>query len=230
MSQIDIICLANSRKHGGRCVAGLRTDGGGWLRPVGTLPDGTLYPPNYTLTNGSEIAVLDLVQVGVATHRPAPHQPENWVIDGTGWILKFRPIRADLNQLLKNALVTDPELLQGFSDRVPCSNLQQQPSGLSSLALVAPESLELYHQQSFSGRPQARGRFFLGNGAHGILYDLVITDPVWEPIILQQSSRTLRQTDSKFLVTVSLSEPFGMYCYKLIAAIVLLPTSIAPGW
>jgi hypothetical protein len=227
MSQVDIVCLANSRKHGGRCVAGLRTDGSGWLRPVGTLPDGTLYPPNYTLTNATEIAVLDLVQVSVSAHRPALHQPENWVIDGTSWILKFRPIRANLIQLLKNAIVPGPELLHGFSDRILCSDLQHL-SGLSSLALVAPDSLELYHQQSFSGRPQARGRFSLGSGANRTLYDLVITDPVWEPVILQQNMRTIRQTDSKFLVTVSLSEPFGLNCYKLIAAIILLPTSIAP--
>ncbi len=33
MPQFGIICLANSRKNGGHCVAGLRMDGGGWLRP-----------------------------------------------------------------------------------------------------------------------------------------------------------------------------------------------------
>lgn len=54
MAALDIICLANSRKHGGRCVAGLRTDGGGWLRPVGTLLDGTLYPPDYTMDDLTE--------------------------------------------------------------------------------------------------------------------------------------------------------------------------------
>src|SRR6266850_2762793 len=32
MPLVDLICLANSNKMGGRCIAGLRTDGGGWVR------------------------------------------------------------------------------------------------------------------------------------------------------------------------------------------------------
>lgn len=28
MPVVEMVCLANSYKHGGRCVAGLRTDGG----------------------------------------------------------------------------------------------------------------------------------------------------------------------------------------------------------
>jgi hypothetical protein len=49
MPTVEIICLANSRKHSGRCVAGLRTDGQGWIRPVGPSDNGTLFPWHYTL-------------------------------------------------------------------------------------------------------------------------------------------------------------------------------------
>ena len=72
----DIVCLANSRNHGGRCVAGLRTDGGGWLRPVGQLPDGTLYPSDYHLNDLTEPGALDVIRVGVLAPRPLDHQPE----------------------------------------------------------------------------------------------------------------------------------------------------------
>jgi len=34
MPSVDLICLANSHKWNFRCVAGLRVDGGGWVRPV----------------------------------------------------------------------------------------------------------------------------------------------------------------------------------------------------
>jgi hypothetical protein len=225
MPQADIICLANSRKHGGRCIAGLRVDGGGWLRPVGTLPDGTLYPPDYTLSNGSEAAVLDLIQVGIQAHRPSQHQPENWVIDGNPWTLKFRPIRSNLSPIFQSAIAHGPELIHGFSDRIACASFQQTPL-TTSLALIAPATLDLYHQLSYSGRPQARGRFFLGQGSSATLYDLAITDPIWEPVVVQQGFRILRQTESKFLLTISLGEPFGLNCYKLIAAIILLPSNI----
>src|SRR5712692_1082271 len=128
MPQVDIICLANSRKLGGRCVAGLRVDGLGWLRPVGALPDGTLYPPDYTLADGTEAALLDLVQIGIRARRPAPHQPENWVIGGTPWTLLSRPMGNNPVPVLQNAIVRGPDLLRGFSDRVPYASFQAQPA------------------------------------------------------------------------------------------------------
>src|SRR5947207_517988 len=138
MPQVDIICLANSRKLRGRCVAGLRVDGSGWLRPVGTLPDGTLYPPDYTLANGTEATILDVLQIGIQTHRPVPHQPENWVIDGTSWALLSRPMADSLTPVLQNAIVQGPELLRGLSDRVPYTDFQQR-NATASLALIAPD-------------------------------------------------------------------------------------------
>lgn len=196
MQQTDIICLANSRKHGGRCVAGLRVDGTGWLRPVGTLPDGTLYPPNYTLGDGTEAALLDVIRVGLRAHRPAPHQSENWVIDGTSWTVLARPMGTNLIPVLQNAIVRGPELLRGFSDRVPFSSCQEQQA-TASLALIAPDAIDFYHQLSFRGRPQARGQFSLGLGAEASLYDLAITDPNWDGVVIQHGRRTLRQTDGK---------------------------------
>jgi hypothetical protein len=229
MPQFDVICLANSRKLGGRCIAGLPLDGSGWLRPIGTLPDGTLYPPNYILSDGTEAALLDVIQIGVRIHRPAPHQPENWVIDGTSWKLLSRPMGIGQIQVLQNAIAHGPELLRGFSDRVPYSSFQQQPAA-ASLALIAPDTMELYHQLSYRGKPQARGRFTLGQGTKANLYDLVVTDPSWEGIVIHQGPRTLRQSDAKFLVTISLGEPLGLNCYKLIAAIILLPPPLAAGF
>jgi hypothetical protein len=226
MPQCEIICLANSRKHGGRCVAGLQTDGSGWLRPVGTFANGTIYPQHYTLNDGTEAGLLDVIQVGVRTHRPAPHQPENWVIDGTTWALIARPLRDNLSHVLQNAIVSSPELLRGFSDRVPYASFQQQ-NATASLALIAPDSINLYRQLSFSGRPQARGRFSLRAAGQASDYDLVVSDPRWEQFVIHQGSHTLRQAHSRFLVTISMGEPFALNCYKLIAAIIVLPRSIA---
>ena len=174
MPQFEIICLANSRKHGGRCVAGLQTDGLGWLRPVGMLAGGTIYPPHYTLNDGTEAGLLDVIQVGVGAHRPAPHQPENWVIDGTTWALLARPLPDNLTHVLANAIVSSPELLRGFSDRVPYASFEQQ-NATASLALIAPDSIHLYRQLNFSGRPQARGVFSLGGVGPTSPYDLVVT-------------------------------------------------------
>ena len=40
MPHWEFICLANSRKLGGHCVAGIKTDGSGWVRPTGLPQDG----------------------------------------------------------------------------------------------------------------------------------------------------------------------------------------------
>jgi len=228
MPPCDLICLANSRKLGGHCVAGLRLDGSGWVRPTGLLPDGILLAPNYTLADGSEAATLDVIRVGLGAHRLAPHQPENWLIDGSHWKLLARPAGANLAHLLRGALVHGPELLSGVADRVPFAQFQQQPAA-ASLALIAPDSLHIYHQLNPRGRPRARGQFFLGSDPQPVLYDLSITEPHWEDLVVQQGARTLRQAEGKFLVTISLGEPFGneRECYKLIAAIIPLPASLA---
>jgi hypothetical protein len=223
---LDIICLANSRKHGGRCVAGLRVDGGGWLRPVG--PDGILWPADYTLTDGTEAGVLDIIRIGIESPRPAPHQPENCLIDRTRWQLRARPMAVSLVPILKKACAQGPELLEGRSDRVPYAQLEQQHAA-ASLALVAPDEVFVYHQRDARGRtrPQARGRFWLGPSATAHLYDLPITDPRQEPLVIQRGAQTLSQADGRFLLTISMGEPFGLDCYKLIAAIIPLPPALA---
>ena len=53
MQTSDIICLAKSSKHGGICIAGIKTDGSGWLGPTFNKRNGTLYPGNYTTKDGS---------------------------------------------------------------------------------------------------------------------------------------------------------------------------------
>jgi hypothetical protein len=226
MPQYDLICLANSRKHGGRCVAGLRCDGGGWLRLVGPPADGTLHQLDYMLDDLTEAGVLDVIRVGIHAPRPALHQPENAVTDGTRWTLLARPLGTHLLPVLRRAIIPGPELIQGFSDRVSLASLQQQPAPIS-LALLAPESLHLYQKLTYWNKPQARGRFSLGISRQAIFYDLAITDQQWEAHVLRQGTCTLRQLDAKFLVVISLGEPLDSYCYKLIAAIILLPLHLA---
>src|SRR6266850_2762792 len=76
MPLVDLICLANSNKMGGRCIAGLRTDGGGWVRPIASETEhGQLYFRHFKLDDGSEPKVLDVIRVDLARAAPAPGQP-----------------------------------------------------------------------------------------------------------------------------------------------------------
>ena len=190
---------------------------------MGKLSDGTLYPTNYTLDAGNEPMTLDVIRLGIDRARQTAHQPENWLVDSSPWTLIERPASRDATKVLRQAIVHGPELLRGFSDRVSLESIQQVPME-ASLALLAPTSISLYRTTNYRGNQRARGQFSLGSGDN-TTYDLAITDPVWEGSIIQNGSQELRQIDCRFLITVSLGEPFGLFCYKLIAAIIPLEPS-----
>ena len=79
-----VVCLANSRKLNGRCVAGREwTDGraGGWIRPVSNREYQEVSEYERQYEDGSDPCVLDIVDVPVLEPRPADHQTENWLLD-----------------------------------------------------------------------------------------------------------------------------------------------------
>lgn len=77
MPIVEMLCLANLRKHNGRCIAGLRSDGQGWIRLVGLNEDGRFFRAYYTLPDRSEARLLDVLRVLVRSSRAQPHQPGN---------------------------------------------------------------------------------------------------------------------------------------------------------
>jgi hypothetical protein len=73
----QIICLANSRKHGNRCIAGLERATRRLIRPVSTLCDGAI-PPEAQRVNGLDVSLLDVLEVPLADTGPDyGFQPEN---------------------------------------------------------------------------------------------------------------------------------------------------------
>jgi len=218
-----MVCLANSRKIGGRCVAGIRTDGGGWLRPIGDRKDGTLFPSEADLDDGTEAGVLDVVVVDVAEPRPSSYQPENWLLGPTQWRLMDRPARGKVLERLREHLVHGTALLGNTSDRIAASTFDSSPNE-SSLALIRPEEVRWIHTTNWRGRPSARVRFKLS----GADYDLSLTDPIWEDKVKAKPEGTYSSSDlgisseQDLMLTVSLGEPLNGICYKFVAGVVLL--------
>jgi hypothetical protein len=208
MATAVVLCLANSKKLGGRCAAGLRRDGTGWVRMVSKLHNGILNAAHVFLNNGNEAALLNVLEIGFTKPKPAVHQPENWLLDGSVWKLHAKQDVQDWAAILRKAIVPGPELLRGCADRVSYAELQQQHAE-ASLALIAPEKLDLLLIKKPEGKLQVRGRFWLGNQTATCEYNLSMTDPIWEKKILQEGNQHLSQADRKFLVTISLGEPFN---------------------
>ena len=79
-----VVCLANSRKLAGRCVAGRKwIDGrpGGWIRPVSNRENQEVSEYERQYEDGSDPRVLDIVDVPLLEPRPLDHQTENWLLD-----------------------------------------------------------------------------------------------------------------------------------------------------
>lgn len=141
MPIIDFICLANSRKMGEHCVAGITSDGTGWIRPVSNFAEGELTTQQCRLPDGSQPVPLDILRVEVTQPRPRAHQPENWLVAGTSWQLIGKVNPADAFQKLEPALVTGPELLGNQLDRLSQSTIAQGPV-TASLALLRPTNIQ----------------------------------------------------------------------------------------
>jgi hypothetical protein len=229
MPLCEMMCLAVSRKHGGRCVAGVRTDGTGWMRPVGVGLDGKLLGPTCLFANGSEPRVLDTIQIGLRQPRPQPHQPENWIIDLSRWKLLSRPNPSDVLPRLLPHISHDPVLLGTRGDRVCFDSLKTAPAA-ASLALVEPDRLSWLIKYNQKGNRQTRAEFTIG----GQPYCLSVTDPIWEsrlchlPPGTHPANRNGIAPDQRVFLTVSVGEPFGEdgYCYKFVAAVIVLPNCV----
>ena len=224
MPRIEIVCLANSRKLQGRCLAGLRTDGQGWIRPVAAGADGTLHPGHYRLQDGTEPLLLDVVSVGFSCHQPKPHHPENWLIDDSPWQLIARPAPPATLQALKPVFVTGPHLFGNFGDRIDYSILAKSP-GVYSLAAVVPSNPQWNIKLNYKGNRQTKADFSL----LGPTYSLSITDPAWTqrldhlPIGLH-STATAQLKDGQYPIFIlSLGEPtpWDNCCYKLVAGVLI---------
>lgn len=84
-----IVCLANSFRPGGSCVAGIEilNDGfGPWVRPISHRPDQAISDNEKTYADGTRLAMLDVIDIDFDAHRPEHHQTENWLISqGMRW-------------------------------------------------------------------------------------------------------------------------------------------------
>src|ERR1700731_102602 len=122
-----IICLANSRKDSGRCVAGKELAGdklGGWIRPVSERPTGEVSEEERRFENGQDPKPLDIIAIPMIQARPHNFQSENHLIDDQYYWAKegqatWDQIRAAIDRipgpLWDNS---SPDTHNGVNDRV----------------------------------------------------------------------------------------------------------------
>lgn len=221
-----IICLANSRKLTGRCVAGKEWDGcrpGVWCRPVSARERGELTSERWYARSWHDPKLLDLIQVGLLGPHSSGCQTENHLVDTTfRWRFVGRVpaqcLLASIDQPKGPLWVNGESTAGGLNDKVHAAIAERQPN---SLVLVNPERLVILVNTEAANtdhaRRRVRGRFSLA----GHDYILSITDPVIEEAVLRHPDGFTTELQRPILC-ISLSEKFVAQnaCYKLIAGVI----------
>jgi hypothetical protein len=173
---LDIVCLANSWKHGGRCVAGKIYSGaraGEWVRPVG--PDAANRQISFMqMSYGQNLYadVLDIVRISFDGQEANTFQRENLVISNRPWI--------KLGTIQKNQIVglldTPPTLWLngmssrfGYNDKIEAAMLTQCRS---SLVIIRPNNPRVRIAEEYDSKIKIR-ILFEYNRQH---YALTTTD------------------------------------------------------
>jgi hypothetical protein len=217
-----IVCLANSRKLSGRCIAGRVFDGrraGEWVRPVSARPKEEVSEEERQYEDGSDPRVLDVIEVPLLEPKPKHYQQENWLLDPNEYWKRIE--RLDWNGLL--ALSENPERLwinesstsNGLNDQI---SFETAKTLKSSLVLIHVKALQLrvFRPGLDYGNPKLRVQ---GQFEHrGERYWLWVTDPG-----VERTYKARGEGEYAFgecCLTISLGDEHEGNCYKLIAAII----------
>ena len=192
-------------------------EAGGWIRPVSARDGGEVSEYERQYEDGSDPRVLDVIDVPVLESRPKDYQTENWLLDpNCYWQKAGRLSTSDL------AALTDPvaplwidghSTYNGLNDKVP---LTAAGAVTGSLRLLRVDRLRLvvFRPGEAFGNDKRRVQGRFRHAGHE--YALWVTDPGWERTYLARLNGTY--DIGECYLTVSLGEPYGGACYKLIAA------------
>lgn len=217
-----IVCLANSFKTGGSCVAGrevLGDDFGGWVRPVSARPTAEVSPSESRYDNRTSPKLLDIVDVALLKPDPRHHQRENHVIDASQRWTKV----GELPWSALTHICDHPKSLwinSGHTkgpDYYDCISQVEAESLDHSLLLIKPDDLSIEVGPHYYTRKRAyRARFHY----RGTYYNMSLTDPVATNAYSAKGDGSYVLEDA--YLCISLTEPYAKdnRCHKLVAAII----------
>lgn len=210
---IRMICLANSWREHGRCVAGIRPDNGAWIRPV---PEGGgAFDHDDTLIDGRHIEPLDVIRMRVRKpHGTTRFQRENCEIIDYEWELIDQVSVDDVMQYCSRTAT----VLHSTGKVV-------EPAVMERLPPEQWESLQLVHATNVTFEPDNKkdNRWVANFSLHrlGPTYHIGVSDPIVTER-LNQGDEISRDC----LLTLSLTEPVAFpqwnlpeLCYKVVAAV-----------
>lgn len=212
------ICLANSYKHGGRCIAGIEItfDANGkpfiahhpdgrpvWIRPVSDTPDEAI--PTEIAQNIKMFSVIKLTDVV-----PCPKKAH------------VEDVRYSQMECRHGSFTPNNQLLQLCLDKKHQNIFYYQGKAVSaqmverldySLMLIKPDEAEAYIDES-----REKSKYRMRFSYYGMHHDFSITDPVFLEAFRANPELS---TDLKDVyLALSLGMEFEGFHFKLVAAVI----------
>lgn len=203
--EVDFLCLANSTREGGHCVAGIDLDSGKWIRPVGPS-DGKLSNKDI-LISGTKATIrpFDIVTLRHGAPTPIPGQAENHLIPDTGPI--FKPIA-------QSSAINEPiRLHEHLHDAEQLFNLgvsfrRDRVSHEDIITNKLEDSLTLLLVQDPVFHDEPEGKVRMDVPYQSEIHSLRITDPLFG---------SLPRTGGPWVTCISLGAEFKGFHYGLVA-------------
>jgi hypothetical protein len=179
-----IICLSNSRKIAGRCVAGkeiINDRIGHWIRPVGNSASRGVSISDQRYKDRNDAQLLDIIDIPFAKALPECHQAENHLLDTTHhWTRIGRfpwldmPKLVDLPQTL---WCNGNSSFSGRNNRLPAKTATDYSE---SLYLIHVDKVTLMVGQKAPQYSDSKRAVRAGFNYNGVQYLIDVTDPFIE--------------------------------------------------
>jgi len=220
MGSIEIVCLANSRKISGRCIAGKIMSENKWMRPVSNRESEEISEEERRYENGQMPKLFDVISIPVKEYKPKLFQSENYLIDDDYYWEKIGEFNSSLDNLLdypENLWGIGESSYQGLNDR---SSEQKQNNYSESLYLVKPQSLKIIVRTEGHEFGDAKRKVRADFNYNDITYIFPVTDPEFERKYLSGENGVFALPVENTYLCVSLGLPYNGYCYKFVASII----------
>lgn len=218
-----IVCLADSRKTGGHCVAGREISTGkigDWVRPISKREHQEISIEELRYKDGHVAKLLDIITIPMLRAKPHAFQSENHLIaDEYYWVKNGRATWKQIEAAVQE--VNGPLWSNGSSsygmtnNRVP--DARAKTFG-HSLLLVRPNNLKIIVGTQGGMYAPERRKVSAEFQLNGLPYKLALTDNMKEGVFLRGNNGAFPIPNA--FLCISLGESYNGHAYKLAAALI----------
>jgi len=222
-----IVCLANSHKTGGLCIAGREITGNGfgnWVRPVSKRSTAEVSFSEYRYADNTSPRLLDIIDIPLLSPQPKQHQTENHVVDEMQRWLKVGELQWQQLEQIRD----QPSTLWINSDqtkdgsRYNCISQTEAATQANSLLLIRPDNFVVkVGSRTWEGRTTRT--YHGGFTYNGIHYILRSTDPAVRNAFAGKGEGDYPMNEVYLCVSLTEPAPQDGRCHKLVAAVIKNP-------